>query len=108
MEDSNMKELLEQFLSLCQEYQKDYDRIIIKNGSNEFRLFIPGDLEKATSIIYECEVDERRTTSFTEDIDELIEWAIDTVGEEKIQKIEDDSKIEKKKIKTEPVSFYGE
>lgn len=53
-------------------------------------------------------MDGRRTTSFTEDIDELIEWSIDTVGEEKIQKIEDDSKIEKKKIKTEPVSFYGE
>lgn len=26
MEDSNMKELVEQFLSLCQEYQKDYNQ----------------------------------------------------------------------------------
>lgn len=101
-----MKELLEQFLSLCQEYQKDYDRIIIKNGSNEFRLFIPSDLEKATSLMYECEVDGHRMISFTEDIDELIEWAIDTVGKEKIQKIEEDSK--KEKIKIEPISYYGE
>lgn len=103
-----MKEMLEQFLSLCQEYQKDYDRIIIKNGSNEFRLFVPNDLEKSTSIMYECEVDGRRMTGFAEDIDELIEWAIDTVGEEKIQNIEDNSKKEKRKIKAESVSFYGE
>lgn len=26
MEDSNMKELLEQFLSLCSEYQKNYNK----------------------------------------------------------------------------------
>lgn len=103
-----MKEMLEQFLSLCQEYQKDYDRIIIKNGSNEFRLFVPNDLEKSTSIMYECEVDRRRMTGFAEDIDELIEWAIDTVGEEKIQNIEDNSKKEKRTIKAESVSFYGE
>lgn len=108
MDDSNMKELLEQFLILCPEYQKDYNKIIIKNGNNEFRLFLQNDLETATRIRYECEVDRRRMTSFAEDIDELIEWATYTVGEDRIEKKREISKKGKMKIKKEAVSFYGE
>ncbi len=47
-------------------------------------------------------------TSFAEDIDELIEWATYTVGEDRIEKKREISKKGKMKIKKEAVSFYGE
>lgn len=76
------KELFEEFLTYCKDYESDINGIVIKNEENIFKLFEP---TKKSYLVFEATIGKAREQGSVDDIDELLEVATSTVGEEKIK-----------------------
>lgn len=80
----NSNELLDKFLKRCRNYETFLNSIILKNQDNVFKVYTPENAEEKDFLIYEVRKGKWRITSFTSDIDELLELCTDTVGEDSI------------------------
>lgn len=78
-------EIYEKFLTYLTDYRLEFGRIIIENGENRFTVFPPNEEEPENFVIYEGRVGSPRFSGTAQSVDELLEEAIEVVGEEKIK-----------------------
>ena len=83
------KELFDEFLTYCTDYELELGNIILKNNNNKFTVFSPK--EKVDYLVYQIRLEYGMEQGYSSDINELLKLAIDTVGNEKI-KIEEKTK----------------
>lgn len=83
------KELFDEFLTYCTDYELELGNAVIKNNDNKFTVFSPK--ENVDYLVYQICLDYGREQGYSSDINELLKLAIDTVGNEKI-KIEEKTK----------------
>ena len=79
------EEIFEEFLTYLTNYRLEFGRIIIENGKNRFTVFPPNQEKPSNVIIYEACLGSPRYSGAAESIEELLEEAINVVGEEKIK-----------------------
>lgn len=80
----NSNELFDKFLKRCRNYETFLNSVTLKNEDNIFKVYMPENAEEKDFLIYEVIKGKWRITSFTSDIDKLVELCIDTIGEDSI------------------------